>query len=91
LDCTVVVGAAVVAVASVVVGASMVGASVDGTVVGAGVVGACVVGAGVTAASTGAVCELAGESALEVCEQAERATSALETQSQAIAVRVEVM
>jgi hypothetical protein len=63
----------------------VVGASVAGTVVGT------VEAAGVTETSMGAVCELAGESALEVCEHAESPASALEASSHARAVRVEVI
>jgi len=94
LDGTVVVGATVVGamvVGAMVVGAMVVGAMVVGATVVGSVAGPAVVGAGVSVAARGAVCELAGESALEVCEQAERPTSALDIQSQAIAVRVEVM
>jgi len=45
----------------------------------------------VTAARTGAVSEDAGESAPDVCEHADRATSALDMQSQAMPVRIEVI
>ena len=61
-------------------GASVVGATVVGATVGATVVAAAVV-----------LADEAGASALEVCEHAESATSALVAHSQAIPVRSEVM
>jgi len=63
------------------------GTVVTGTVVG----GTVVAGAGVSEARTGAVSEDDGESAPDVCEHADRDTSALDMHSHAIPVRIEVI